>query len=97
MDAGALRARMPGQKNPHHIKQGGGRTSDEVPIRDLEARNEAIGAERGMGVEEPRNIRKAGGGVRGKSMGGAHVGRYGGSPAHVTSKREPKPRGRDKD
>lgn len=84
---------MPGEKNPLHRKQGGHRASEDVDPRDIGARNEATW--RGPG-EEPHNVRKAGGGVRGMSLGGAHTGRYGGAPGKVTSRREPKPRGADK-
>jgi hypothetical protein len=57
--------------------------------RDLGKRNESRSA--GLPGEEPRNVRKAGGGVRGPSQGGAVVGRRG---SHVTkvSNRQPKPR-----
>lgn len=86
---------MSGQKNPGHVKKSDRpRDTDEVETRDLEARNEATW--RGPG-EEPRNVRKAGGGVVGGSLGGAHTGRYGPAPSKVTSNREPKPRGSDKE
>ena len=84
---------MVGEKNPFHVKQGAGRSSPDVDPRDLEARNEATW--RGPG-EEPRNLRKAGGGVRGASLGGAHTGRYGPAPSKVVSGRERKPRGKDR-
>lgn len=83
---------MPGEKNPLHTKRGGHRTSDDVDPRDIGARNEATW--RGPG-EELHDVRKAGGGVKGKSLGGAHTGRYGGSPSKVVSNRERKPRGQD--
>lgn len=57
--------------------------------RDNESRSE------GLPGEEPRNIRKAGGGTVGDSQGGAHTGRYGPNP-RVKSNRERKPRGADK-
>jgi len=85
---------MAGEKNPLHVKQGRGRDSGDVETRDLEARNEATW--RGP-REEPRDVQKAGGGVRGMSLGGAHTGRYGGAPSKVTSNRERKPRGGDKE
>ncbi|HET6404363.1 MAG TPA: hypothetical protein VFH78_06930 [Candidatus Thermoplasmatota archaeon] len=85
---------MPGEKNPFHVKQGSGRDSGDVDTRDLEARNE--GTWRGPG-EEPRNAHEAGDGTLGKSLGGAHTGRYAGAPSKVMSNRERKPRGNDKE
>lgn len=61
--------------------------------RNLQEENEAHSA--GLPGEEPRNVRKAGGGTVGPSMGGALTGRYGPHPTKVGN-REPKPRGRDK-
>jgi hypothetical protein len=75
-----------------HPKQGNERAVDDVDARDLEEKNEASGASR----EEGRNVRKAGGGAKGESLGGAQVGRYGPAPAKVASDREEKPRGHDK-
>ena len=62
-----------------------------MDVRDLEARNEALG----RAPEEPPDVRKAGGGVRGPSMGRAHAGRYGARPENVGN-RQRKPRGADK-
>lgn len=83
---------MSGEKNPLHARPGRNRPTEDVGVRDLEARNEATW--RGPG-EEPRDVHKAGGGVRGMSLGGAHTGRYGPAPAKVVSNRERKPRGGD--
>lgn len=83
---------MSGEKNPRHVKQGGHRAADDVDPRDIGRRNEATW--RGPG-EELHDVRKAGGGVRGMSLGGAHTGRYGGAPSKVVSNRERKPRGGD--
>lgn len=80
---------MSNPNNPGHWKPK--REGEEVDVRDLEARNEATM----VGVEEPRNIQKAGGGTVGPSQGGARTGRYGADP-EVVSNREPEPRGRDK-
>lgn len=83
---------MTSPRNPGHVKQGTDRPVDDVSTRDLEARNEALG----RAPEEPRNVRKAGGGVVGPSQGGAHTGRYAPAPGKVRSHREPRPRGTDK-
>lgn len=58
-----------------------------------ESENEARSA--GLPDEEPRDARKAGGGTKGASQGGATTGRYGARPENA-SDREPKPRGQDK-
>lgn len=85
---------MVGEKNPFHVKQGRGRGSDDDEMRNMEAENEATW--RGPG-EEMRDVRKAGGGVRGTSLGGAHTGRYGPAPAKVASDRERKLRGQERE
>lgn len=85
---------MSTSKNPGHVKQGDERPVDDVEHGDLEARNEA----RSEGLPEPkgRDIHQAGGGTLGKDLGGSHTGRYGAHP-ELTSNRERKPRGDDKD
>lgn len=88
---------MTNAHNPGHVKRSDHRSTPsgrDVNLRDLERDNLLAGAE--LPGEEPRNVRKAGGGTKGTSMGGAHTGRYGPSPGKVVSNREPKPRGRDK-
>lgn len=84
---------MPGQHTPDHTKRQRHPIREAPDTRDLGARNEETW--RGPG-EEPRNVQKAGGGVKGKSMGGAFVGRYARGQGKVHSNREPKPRGHDK-
>ena len=85
---------MSNPNNPGHGKPDRGDAGD-VETRDLEARNEARG--RRLPREESRDVHKAGGGTVGESLGGAHTGRYGPSPANVESNRERKPRGGDKE
>lgn len=81
-------------KNPRHVR--GPHADRDFPgnedldVRDLEARNEARSA--GLPGEEPRNVLKAGGGEKGKDLGGAHTGRSTSRPgADRTNER---PRGR---
>lgn len=85
-------------KNPSHIHSRNADkefpSNDRVKGRDLEKQNEARSA--GLPGPEPRDHHKAGGGTLGKSLGGAHTGRYGAAPDDVTSNRDRKLRGRDK-
>lgn len=85
---------MVGEKNPLHANLRGHRSSPDVETRGLQERNEAIGKAT-LPAEEPHDIRKAGGGVKGESQGGAHTGRYGPAPGKVVSNRASKPRGQD--
>lgn len=86
-------------KNPSHIHSRNADkefpSNDRVDGRDLEKRNEARSA--GLPGPEPRDVHKAGGGTLGNSLGGAHTGRYAAAPDKVTSNRERKPRGSDKE
>lgn len=86
---------MTSPQNPGHSKRGGDRPVDDVVTRGLQEANEARSG--GLPGEEPRNVHKAGGGTVGGELGGAHSGRYEGSPGNVVSNREQKPRGEDKE
>ena len=67
-------------KNPGHVKPKDKPfpSNDEMDVRGLERENEARGA--GLPGEEPRNVQKPGGGVKGQRLGGAHTGRSASRP-----------------
>lgn len=89
---------MPGEHNAGHGKlTDKGSDAEEVETRELGMRNKEVGLAAGMEGEEPRDVHKAGGGTVGDSQGGAHTGRYEGSPAKAVSNRQRKPRGEDKE
>lgn len=77
------------------MKQGHeGKDLDE-DLRDLQENNQLRGVQN-MPAPEDRDVRKAGGGTKGDSQGGAHTGRRG-SHVETLSNRETKPRGKDVD
>lgn len=69
---------MTSPQNPGHFMRGSDRPVDDVETRGLQEANEARSG--GLPGEEPRDVHEAGGGTVGEQLGGAHTGRYEGSP-----------------